>query len=125
MLRSRKQRDLRARLGPAGLLLTFLVRIQTVDPSPFEMPDAPANEAGVFYFRGRFAVESKVYLLTNRDPRRQTLVLVKYGEQREQTRNSLGLTILLSEYSHSQGIAKREAFQIFLSGIAFRRNLSS
>ena len=24
--------------------------IQTVDPSAFEMPDAPANEAGVFLF---------------------------------------------------------------------------
>jgi hypothetical protein len=59
MLRSRKLRDLkRARLAPAGLLLTFLVRIQTVDPSAFEMPDAPANEAGVFYFRGRFAESS-------------------------------------------------------------------
>jgi hypothetical protein len=32
------------------------VRIQTVDPSAFEMPDAPANEAGVlFIFEGRFA----------------------------------------------------------------------
>jgi hypothetical protein len=29
------------------------VRIQTVDPSAFEMPDAPANEAGVlFIFEG-------------------------------------------------------------------------
>jgi hypothetical protein len=26
------------------------VRIQTVDPSAFEMPDTPANEAGVFLF---------------------------------------------------------------------------
>jgi hypothetical protein len=51
MLRSRNQRDLkRARLALAGLLLSFLVRIQTVDPSAFEMPDAPANEAGVFLF---------------------------------------------------------------------------
>jgi hypothetical protein len=33
------------------------VRIQTVDPSAFEMPDAPANEAGVF-FEGRFAGSS-------------------------------------------------------------------
>jgi len=45
MLRSRKQRDLKS--------LAFLVRIQTVDPSAFEMPDAPANEAGVlFIFEG-------------------------------------------------------------------------
>ena len=33
-----------------GSYLAFLVRIQTVDPSAFEMPDAPANEAGVFLF---------------------------------------------------------------------------
>jgi hypothetical protein len=36
-----------------GSCLAFLVRIQTVDPSAFEMPDAPANEAGVlFIFEG-------------------------------------------------------------------------
>ena len=36
-----------------GSYLAFLVRIQTVDPSAFEMPDAPANEAGVlFIFEG-------------------------------------------------------------------------
>jgi hypothetical protein len=38
-----------------GSYLAFLVRIQTVDPSAFEMPDAPANEAGIFYFRASFA----------------------------------------------------------------------
>jgi hypothetical protein len=56
MLRSRKQRDRkRARLAPAGLLLSFSGAYSTADPSAFEMPDTPANEAGVFYFRGRFA----------------------------------------------------------------------
>jgi hypothetical protein len=49
MRRSREQRDLkRARLAPVGSSLVFLVRIQTVDPSAFEMPDTPADEAGVF-----------------------------------------------------------------------------
>ena len=63
MLRSHKQRDFkRARLDPAGSCLAFLVRIQTVDPSAFEMPDAPANEAGVFYLRGRFAGSSLLAL---------------------------------------------------------------
>ena len=33
-----------------GSYLAFLVRIQTVDPSAFEMPDAPANKAGAFIF---------------------------------------------------------------------------
>ena len=33
-----------------GPYLAFLVRIQTVDPSAFEMPDAPASEAGGFFF---------------------------------------------------------------------------
>jgi len=33
-----------------GSYLAFLVRIQTVDPSAFEMPDAPANKAGAFLF---------------------------------------------------------------------------
>ena len=50
MLRSRKQRDRkRARLAPAGLLLSFSGAYSTVDPSAFEMPDTPANEAGVFF----------------------------------------------------------------------------
>jgi hypothetical protein len=49
MLRSRRQRDRkRARLAPAGLLLSFSGAYSTVDPSAFEMPDTPANEAGVF-----------------------------------------------------------------------------
>jgi hypothetical protein len=48
MLRSRKQLDRkRARLAPAGLLFSFS-GVFTVDPSAFEMPDTPANEAGVF-----------------------------------------------------------------------------
>jgi len=38
-----------------GSCLAFLVRIQTVDPSAFEMPDAPANEEVLFIFEGRFA----------------------------------------------------------------------
>jgi hypothetical protein len=57
MLRSRKQRDRKespARPSRASYL-AFLVRIQLSDPSAFEMPDAPANQAGVFYFRVRFA----------------------------------------------------------------------
>jgi hypothetical protein len=32
-----------------GSHLAFLVRIQTVGPSAFEIPDAPANEAGAFF----------------------------------------------------------------------------
>jgi hypothetical protein len=54
MLRSRIERDLkRARLAPAGLLLCLLVRIQTVDPSAFEMPDAPGKRSrGFFIFEG-------------------------------------------------------------------------
>jgi hypothetical protein len=35
-----------------GSSLAFLVHIQTVDPSTFEMPDAPANKAGFFIFEG-------------------------------------------------------------------------
>jgi hypothetical protein len=35
-----------------GSYLAFLVRIQTVDPSAFEMPDAPANKAGAFFSEG-------------------------------------------------------------------------
>ncbi|MGB8677629.1 MAG: hypothetical protein WCD59_07970, partial [Pseudolabrys sp.] len=39
-----------------GSYLAFLVRIQTVDPSAFEMPVAPGKrKPGVFYFRGRIA----------------------------------------------------------------------
>ena len=33
-----------------GSYLAFLVRIQTVDPSAFEMPDAPAKKPGFFLF---------------------------------------------------------------------------
>jgi hypothetical protein len=42
-----------------GSYLAFLVRIQTVDPSAFEMPDAPANEAGVLFIfeRARFGTK--------------------------------------------------------------------
>jgi hypothetical protein len=35
-----------------GSYLAFLVRIQIVDPSAFEMPGAPADEAGVLFFEG-------------------------------------------------------------------------
>ena len=42
----------------AGLSL-LLVRIQTVDPSAFEMPDTPADEAGVFYSREKSAIGTK------------------------------------------------------------------
>jgi hypothetical protein len=56
-------------------------------------------------------------------PAGQTFILVKYGEESGQTRDSLGLTItvarnqskiisellLRSEYSHSQGDRKRES----------------
>jgi hypothetical protein len=34
-----------------GSHLAFLVRIQTVDPSAFEIPDAPARSRGFFIFR--------------------------------------------------------------------------
>jgi hypothetical protein len=44
------ERDLkRARLAPDGLLLSFLVRIQTVDPSAFEMPDTPGKRSRGFF----------------------------------------------------------------------------
>jgi hypothetical protein len=32
-----------------GLLLSLLVRIQTVDPSAFEMPDAPGKRSRGFF----------------------------------------------------------------------------
>jgi hypothetical protein len=36
-----------------GSYLAFLVRIQTVDPSAFEMPDAPGKRSrGFFIFEG-------------------------------------------------------------------------
>ena len=35
-----------------GSCLVFLVRIQTVDPSAFEMPDTPVNKTGFFIFQG-------------------------------------------------------------------------
>ena len=54
MLRSRKQRDLkRVRLTPTGLLLSFLVRIQTADPLAFEMPRQ--TKPDFFIFEGGFA----------------------------------------------------------------------
>ena len=34
-----------------ALIYFFLVRIQTADPSAFEMPDTPADEAGFFIFQ--------------------------------------------------------------------------
>jgi hypothetical protein len=59
MLRSRKQRDRKsARLAPADLLLSFSGAYSTVDPSAFEMPDAPANEAGFFLFSSEFRRKS-------------------------------------------------------------------
>ena len=43
----------RARLAPGGLLLSLLVRIQTIDPSAFEMPVAPGKRSrGFFIFEG-------------------------------------------------------------------------
>jgi hypothetical protein len=35
--------------GKADMARVPTLRIQTVDPSAFEMPDAPANEAGVLF----------------------------------------------------------------------------
>ncbi|MGC1973380.1 MAG: hypothetical protein WA712_18955, partial [Pseudolabrys sp.] len=54
MRRSRKQRDLREPSSTQpGSYLAFLVRIQTVDPSAFEMPDAPGKRSrGFFIFEG-------------------------------------------------------------------------
>ena len=62
-------------------------------------------------------------------PTGQTFVLVKYGEESGQTRNSLGLTItvaqpvktisdlsFLANIHTAKAIANEKAFQIFLSG---------
>jgi hypothetical protein len=50
-----------------GSYLAFLVRIQTVDPSAFEMPDTPANEAGVlFIFEQKVAYGTKQTLRSGR-----------------------------------------------------------
>jgi hypothetical protein len=65
-----------------GSYLAFLVRIQTVDPSAFEMPDAPANKAGAFFmsegdlqsFKSAFGGKAKTCLfeagMSANDPQR-------------------------------------------------------
>jgi len=49
-----QQRDLLRERGlrQPGSCLAFLVRTQIADPSEFELPDTPADKAGVFYFAG-------------------------------------------------------------------------
>jgi hypothetical protein len=49
-------------------LLAFLVHIQTVDLSAFEMPDAPENEAGVLFIFEHYGTKQ-----TLRSGRRTTL----------------------------------------------------
>ena len=65
MLRSRKQRDLkRARLAPAGLLLSFSGAYSTVDPSAFEMlyvfDDYRCGAAARFAFKRALVVMREV-----------------------------------------------------------------
>jgi hypothetical protein len=69
-------------LAPAGLLLSFSGAYSTVDPSAFDMPDAPENEAGVFIFEGGSRSKVKFISSPTEIPTGQAFVLVKYGEQR-------------------------------------------
>jgi hypothetical protein len=61
-------------------------------PDKNQLRDMPDKNQPI---RGQPNVESKVHFLTNRDPP-QTFVLVKYGEESGQTRNSLALTITVA-----------------------------
>jgi hypothetical protein len=85
-----------------------------------DIPEESTNQ-------GQTNVESKVYLLTNRDPCRANFCI----SMARQTRNSLGLTITIarnqsktisdlssfSEYSHTaKEMAKREGISNILSG---------
>ena len=79
-----------------ALLLSFSGAYSTVDPSAFDMPDAPENEAGVFIFEGGSQSKVKFISSPTEIPTGQTFVLVKYGEESGQTRNSLGLTIAVA-----------------------------